>query len=758
MKQLIKKTISLGLSVLLMLGFLPPTEAKAVSNQDDRRIIVAMGDSYSSGEGIEPFFCQDEPLALKVTEADWLAHRSQKAWSGMLELPDSNGNIIKMSDHHWDGINGDTACWYFVAASGAETWNIDGGEDIRGNNPKPDDIKSMSADDIDGYKKKHEAGIQEKTYHQNLTLVTPLKGVAELPKQRSVFDHLGGEKADYVTITIGGNDAGFQDIMMEAATGLTYIDPMHLANRIEESVNYITGVNYTYHNSNNKRQAENYNEEIWWLYRTIYDGIQNRINKRNEDDVGVTTDGLLIKLKKVYDSIEQSAGKQATIIVAGYPHLVVSDVSKLDPQKTLENKLMFWEGGYLDSNERKLLNQAVDFFNDMIELLVNYCREKEGMNIWFVRVDGEDAFLHHEPGTREPYINGIMILQREDLDNSAFPPLSAYSFHPNEEGAKAYARCVQAKIDELEGIERDPTSGEVISVNPPTESPAIPMREPVEQKATMPLRTKATYYERAKNEEFEIISYTIYSYDPDGHLKTEDVFSPPSTNPDRTIYSYNEKGLLVSKDYDPFDYAHTLYEYDNHDRLIKSGSYGLCDGGLLAGKEYFYDDEGHLIRTHEMGGDISEGETRYYYSEGNCIREEFLGENYRLLGYVEYTFTKGNLLDKETFFSEDGIAEEACKYLYYPDDKLKEIQRTSFSEHIHIEDAYTAYEYDESGNLIKESIFSPDGILNRYIVYEYGSPSLFASPLQTALSESAYIPILERIIGNWQYKCKRQTE
>ncbi len=40
--------------------------------------MVSLGDSYSSGEGIEPFYGQNEPTADKVKNQDWLAHRSEK--------------------------------------------------------------------------------------------------------------------------------------------------------------------------------------------------------------------------------------------------------------------------------------------------------------------------------------------------------------------------------------------------------------------------------------------------------------------------------------------------------------------------------------------------------------------------------------------------------------------------------------------------------------------------------------------------------
>ena len=43
------------------------------------KVIVSLGDSYSSGEGIEPFYGQEEEMEVKCQNPDWLAHRSEKS-------------------------------------------------------------------------------------------------------------------------------------------------------------------------------------------------------------------------------------------------------------------------------------------------------------------------------------------------------------------------------------------------------------------------------------------------------------------------------------------------------------------------------------------------------------------------------------------------------------------------------------------------------------------------------------------------------
>ena len=54
-------------------------------------VIVSLGDSYSAGEGNEPFFGQNSDDKHK--NPDWVAHRSEKAWSGRLTIDTSEQHI-----------------------------------------------------------------------------------------------------------------------------------------------------------------------------------------------------------------------------------------------------------------------------------------------------------------------------------------------------------------------------------------------------------------------------------------------------------------------------------------------------------------------------------------------------------------------------------------------------------------------------------------------------------------------------------------
>ena len=155
-------------------------------------VIVSLGDSYSSGEGIEPFYGQEKEMAERCADPDWLAHRSEESWPGRLTLPAAEG---PMKDHRGEN-------WFFAAASGAETRHLfllTEGEIRAG----------MSAE-------------QEKKYDRD-----GVSGSAMLAPQLEIFDELDrlGLKADYVTLTIGGNDIGFINIVTMSYSGMSTLLP-----------------------------------------------------------------------------------------------------------------------------------------------------------------------------------------------------------------------------------------------------------------------------------------------------------------------------------------------------------------------------------------------------------------------------------------------------------------------------------------------------------------------------------------------------
>lgn len=345
-KSVYLKRIQLKVLILLIcLLAIPSISCAAKESKQESKIIVSLGDSFSSGEGIEPFYGQEENIKKRVNNPDWLAHRSKKAWPGKLRLPSVDGTMAENREKGNDN-------WYFVAASGATTQNI------RYNFEKKYDKKGK-------------------------------EGSFFLDPQLAVFDKLEKNTADYVTLTLGGNDAGFSDIIGKCAGSYLNIN-----------------------------------------------GLNDKLNSTWENFY--SDGGIRDKLYDAYTAIAQKAGSQAKIIVAGYPKLINAD------------------GGFVFSKKgAELVNTNVSKFNKAIKNIVLKL-QKSGMNISFVSV--EDAFEGHGAYSSDSYIKAICPLVNklnqteltQDLSGEGW--VSAYSMHPNEKGADAYARCVQAEIDKLEDI------------------------------------------------------------------------------------------------------------------------------------------------------------------------------------------------------------------------------------------------------------------------------------------------------------------
>lgn len=341
----------------------------AAEDGNESKIIVSLGDSYSSGEGIEPFYGQDKDVSKIVGNPDWLAHRSEKAWPGMLTLPSVKG---KMSDK----VNKDKH-WFFVAASGATTQNI-----------RYNFIKE---------------------YNKNGN-----KGSYSLEPQLKVFDKLGKDKADYVTFTLGGNDVDFAGTITQCVTKSSHLEPNHLTDKLNNT----------------------------WKNFFAEGGIRD-------------------KLYDAYLDIAERAGSQAQIIVTGYPQLLdTAGHSILADGNVAGDSLKDKEVLSFSEREAIELNNAVSKFNRAIESIVNNCRENKIKKIYFVSV--EEEFKGHGAYSGNSYINpvifnppGSFTQDLKDFDKSDIlgTIVSSYSIHPNEKGTKAYVKCVQEKINELENVQ-----------------------------------------------------------------------------------------------------------------------------------------------------------------------------------------------------------------------------------------------------------------------------------------------------------------
>jgi hypothetical protein len=330
------------------------------------RVVVSLGDSYASGEGNTPFFGQEiKDIRERKDNVDawegWLAHRSKHAWSGQIVIDNVSAGVCVPMEY---GKN-----WFFAASSGARTVHIDYSRENNDRTKRVDDSE------------------KEKTYNRD-----GLSGTYYLPGQLNIFnDGLGSytrDDVDYVTVSIGGNDMEFVEVLKTAAVS-------------------VSG---------------------FYLYEYLQDKLDHFYDYPN---------GGYYKIRDAYKRIAKAA-PNATIIVVGYPQLL-SYYSSAIFQGHLGNPLF-------NIFECKFIDDAVSEFNRRLELIVKECQE-HGMKIEFCPV--EEEFKWHLAYSLDPYIHPIKFGAREQ-DLEWLKVTSDYSMHPNEAGMKVYAKCVEKTINEIE--------------------------------------------------------------------------------------------------------------------------------------------------------------------------------------------------------------------------------------------------------------------------------------------------------------------
>ena len=321
-------------------------------------IVVSLGDSYSSGEGVEDFYDFDLPPEERYHSVDFLAHRSVNSWPGQLQVPYlEEGKTLK---DYKDVV------WFFEAISGAKTKNL----------AKKEMVKSFHVP-VENKKKLFGVSLEEiKT--------------DPIPVELSIFDKLEKGSVRYVTVTIGGNDVGFVDVIKKAAAGVSYQDFGGLKKMLSDTMDNLT----------------------------------------KEGGIG---DDII----DAYAAIQDAAGAQAHIIVAGYPGLLSSTGVIFNPYETA------------------IINYYVQLFDEEIEKLVKRCETEKHMQISYVSVI--EQFYGHEAYSvwKQSYINPVYLSPKaQDVDQ--YTAISDYSLHPNKYGIEEYRRAVQDKIIGLESDRKTP--------------------------------------------------------------------------------------------------------------------------------------------------------------------------------------------------------------------------------------------------------------------------------------------------------------
>lgn len=217
MKKLGRLFVILVALVSCVALFVAPAYAKT-----DTPIVVSMGDSFAAGEGMPPYYGQDSDN--KYYNQDWLGHRSQTSWSSQLVIdgyqlssiraiptstPVVDGNTVTFPLDSWTG-----GTWFFVAASGAMT------SDLYNRNSHNSYGVSRPTADLTGY----------------------VEFDARMASQIEVFDYIdatyGKGSVDYVTVSMGGMELDFSDVMTDAALNFSLFESDSLNSKLDELKEY----------------------------------------------------------------------------------------------------------------------------------------------------------------------------------------------------------------------------------------------------------------------------------------------------------------------------------------------------------------------------------------------------------------------------------------------------------------------------------------------------------------------------------------
>lgn len=620
MRTKVLKPMALIMMFVLSLSFIEatflPMNVQAYGD-DNPIIVVSMGDSYSSGEGIEPFYGQkenDDPDGkdlsrfAKIDNDDWLAHRSMYSWPSLLKVGDEAVREHKMPYSQSNGYitsNGDSVMqWYFVAASGAVTGNFEG-------------------------------KYPRKTVTNVGTVMHPWYETKskDLDPQLKVFeDNTLYGKVDYVTMSIGGNDLDFVPIVTTSLGDTISTDIVNAGVDTLNKTLTFTAIKVPYIQSPGflgKRIKESWNkwENDWY------------------DKEGKKQPSVKESLKKAYAQTLEFAGTQADIIVAGYPELYYRNTNTATAnkeQRRIIDDFVIDMCNPVSGEIKKVIDSLNDELKNDPESMVT--RDK----IHYVSVidefkdKGMDA-----PG--EQWIEGINFWGSEKLDESLSGVMGYSSVHPNKTGAEHYAELVNKKIEELEKIKSNSSvSGYVYNnINGTQEydgdtwigipGVTITVKEDVSGEGLHSLDDKTTITDSNGHYDIKLPAgkYEIEASHPTygtQSISNVIVYDNKITEAEWIVFNgkFSSTTLRIPGE-DPIhtynsnaEWAWTAYDHPNYDtssgydkHIIIDGDNIKMDGYLQAGyKDFLYvDDKNSTRRVFEL--DFQRDQTSRYDSEYN---------------------------------------------------------------------------------------------------------------------------------------------
>jgi hypothetical protein len=313
-----------GLALSLPAAAAPRAPAAARVTASDTLAYVALGDSYSSGEGVKPFFERGA------------CHRSTKAYATQVLLPGTDTTWYSQRSKPGYG-------WGFLACSGAT-------------------IDDVVASQIDK------------------------------PKKKGNTNYLKlGAGTQLVTITVGGNDVRFPDVVRFCALGHTSCS-----------------------------------DDAFGKQRTLDLWLSKRLKS------------LRPELSATYQAVHAKA-PQARILVLGYPQLFPDSRAEQNCVYLKQRKLTLGGRTYsilFSHGEQNFLRKADDRLNRTIKAATTDSGVAE-----FVPV--APTFVGHEVcGSAGEWVNHVSV---KVIDHKPYFAAADKSFHPTAVGQAAYASLVNAQ-------------------------------------------------------------------------------------------------------------------------------------------------------------------------------------------------------------------------------------------------------------------------------------------------------------------------
>jgi YD repeat-containing protein len=191
-----------------------------------------------------------------------------------------------------------------------------------------------------------------------------------------------------------------------------------------------------------------------------------------------------------------------------------------------------------------------------------------------------------------------------------------------------------------------------------------------------------------------------YIYDEKGRLLEHHLSIPDDGIEERFVTKRDEQGRAteICKYYGDDPGERTVYSYDKGDDPIEVTIYD-ADGEFERKEEVTYNDQQHIAKRIVTPADGQKRIYDYSYNDkGWLMKVEEKDEKDKLLGRQEHEYTPEGLETRIRQTNGDGkqINEIISEY----DALGRLIRKTTRGFHIRIH----AYEYDEAGNIIEESL------------------------------------------------------